>query len=184
MKDKKEVKPKAEAVDLNIPADFPLCTNNSILILESSATETVTEMNIILPAAVTTGKPGETRTCNGTIVGMGPLVDVKVPCPENDPRGMITEIQGKKNWYRNVELGDNIIFNGYADCAIPFKGRNYIRASADDIFYVYPDKSMIWYRGEKIDRRRAAVALKESEIAGKGSGEAVGMKAVKDDTAN
>ncbi len=178
MKEKKEKVNKNPYVrpEFHLPADFPLCTNNSILIRERMNDEVKTEGGIIIPAKTITGEPGETKTNQGTVVAMGPLVDVKIPCLEDDPRGTFETVQGKKCFYRNLEVGDNVIFNGYADISIPHKGFNYIRASALDVYYVYPEDFLISVRQEKIDRRRAAVELKIADQGGRDSDVAFGLK--------
>lgn len=143
---------------LEIPANFPLPLNKSVWVLEQKAHESKTAGGIIIPESVRTGAEQDGATSVGIVYAIGPLVD-------------ITYIKnGKKTILKE---GDKVMYNLYENRGISVGGYFYIQMHESSLQSVLPDEEVLIIKGEKIDRRRAAVAKKKSEIAGKGSNELI-----------
>ena len=105
---------------IEIPADFPLPTNKTIWVLEEKVHERKTKAGLIIPDSVATGAPEEGAKGIGVVYAVGPLVDVKIPC------FIETLPKINKESYRNIAIGDRVMFNIYATKGVSHDGYFYI----------------------------------------------------------
>lgn len=152
---------------IEVPANFPLPLNKSVWVLEEKAHESKTKSGIIIPESVVTGAMGEGASGVGVVYAIGPLVDIQVQGTRKIADGSIVDE------VRPLQVGDKVMYNLYENRGISVGGYFYIQMHESALQSVLPDEETIVLKGERIDRRRAAVAKKQSEVGGKGSNELI-----------
>ena len=132
------------------PKNFPQALGETIIVLESINTEQQTKGGLIVPKAIT-GIQGEGAKGEGIIMAVGPDVTKTVLDPKT----------GKK---RIIAHGDRIIFNHYADKGINFDNGFYLVMHQLEAYVFLPDETSIVKRKNRVDRRRAAVEKRKTEL--------------------
>lgn len=139
---------RTETTEFEIPEGFPQAFGNTVIIypgkIESEMEKT--ETGILLPD-YTTGAQGEAIAGFGWVMGVGPDVTKTVI----DKDGNV----------RNIQPGDYVQFNHYADKGVKFKARFYLVMHEIELYVYFPDKVIPGFVATP-DRRRAAVELKKS----------------------
>ena len=143
---------------LEISANFPLPLNKSVWVLEERAHESKTAGGIIIPESVRTGAETDGAVGVGIVYAVGPLVDISY-LKDGKPT--------------TIKPGDKVMYNIFENRGISVGGYFYIQMHESSLQSVLPDEEVLVLKGEKVDRRRAAVAKKQSEVAGKGSSEII-----------
>lgn len=135
---------------MKLPLNFPQALGETIIVQEIVNEEQESSGGLIIPKAIT-GIQGEGAKGIGLIMAVGPDVTKTV----------IDTKTGKK---RLIASGDRIIFNHYADKGINFNGGFYLIMHQIEAYVYLPTKESSVGMKQKIDRRRAAVEKRKTEL--------------------